>query len=80
MPIQTVIGACLLILDFLVITAITPITMHTIASLVWQVTSVCSVKAEFSFLQRKTAFWCSFKRVPNRLSVLSNELIKEEIH
>ena len=25
----------------------------------------CSHKAEFSFLQRKTAFWCSFKRVSN---------------
>ena len=27
--------------------------------------NVCSDKAEFSFLQKKTAFWCSFKRVPN---------------
>ena len=26
---------------------------------------VCSDKAEFSFLQNKTTFWCSFKRVSN---------------
>ena len=26
---------------------------------------MCSVTAEFSFLQKKTAFWCSFKRVQN---------------
>ena len=26
---------------------------------------VSSNKAEFSFLQKKTAFWCSFKHLPN---------------
>ena len=33
--------------------------------IVWLVRHVCFNKAEFSFLQRKTAFWCSFNRVPN---------------
>ena len=32
--------------------------------IVWLVRHVCSDKAEFSFLQRKTAFWCSFNCVP----------------
>ena len=32
--------------------------------IVWLVRHVCSEKAEFSFLQRKTTFWCSFNRVP----------------
>ena len=33
--------------------------------IVWLVRHVCSNKAEFSFLQKKTAFWCSFKHLPN---------------
>ena len=33
--------------------------------IVWLVRHVCSNKAEFSFLQKKTGFLCSFKRVAN---------------
>ena len=41
---------------------------------VWLVRHVCSDKAEFSFLQKKTAFWCSFKRVPNWRLVLCSRM------
>ena len=34
-------------------------------AIVWFVWHVCSDKAELSFFERETAFWCSFKRVPN---------------
>ena len=33
--------------------------------IVWLVRHVCSNKAELSFSQKKTDFWCSFKHVPN---------------
>ena len=33
--------------------------------IVWLVRHVCSDKAELSFSQKKTAFRCSFKHVPN---------------
>ena len=32
-------------------------------AIVWLGWQACSDKDEFSFLHRKTAFWCSFKRV-----------------
>ena len=34
-------------------------------AIVWFVWNVCSDKAELSFFERETAFWCTFKRVPN---------------
>ena len=38
---------------------------HQIVLLVWQ---VCSNKAEFSFIQRKTASWCSFLKTHTKLT------------
>ena len=34
-------------------------------AIVWFVWHLCPDKAELSFFERETAFWCSFKRVPN---------------
>ena len=41
------------------------IILDLLHPIVWLVRHVCCDKAEFSFLQKKTAFWCSFKCVPN---------------
>ena len=50
---------------------------HPIA---WLVRHVCSDKAEFSFLQKKTAFWCSFKRVPNWRLVCPIYSLSQSLH
>ena len=38
---------------------------HSLMLLYLKDLNVCSDKAKFSFLQKKTAFWCSFKCIPN---------------
>ena len=41
---------------------------------------MCSDRAEFSFLRKKTAFWCSFKRVTNWRLVCPIYLLSQSLH